>query len=192
MTLSTVTGASLRCSHLALLVRPRVRESCLSSSLYRNQVRRNTFCAQGGEVGEFNGTVMKIEPVVGSEGQSPLPRGAYLLSGGRRTGHCWQDFWALQGAWLGPIRSFLLDLEVLVNPAPGERLIIRLSYLPGRPQIFNWSQRKPPLMLKGRAFKFPGDSMQWSLLGLTGRHEQRNERDVGAPTKQAGYILASY
>lgn len=153
--------------------------------------KEHFLCARR-EVGEFNGTVMKIEPVVGSEGQSPLPRGAYLLSGGRRTGHCWQDFWALQGAWLGPIRSFLLDLEVLVNPAPGERLIIRLSYLPGRPQIFNWSQRKPPLMLKGRAFKFPGDSMQWSLLGLTGRHEQRNERDVGEQLGGSFYWLYRY
>lgn len=33
---------------------------------------------------------------------------------------------------------------------------------------FFFKEEKAPLMLKGQAFKFPGDFMQLSLLGLTG------------------------
>lgn len=189
------TNALLRCSFPALSLHPAGCKLCLSLSLLcGNQVRKNNLGAPGrGWIGEFNGTVMKIGPVVRDTVLSLKGLSIWWeMDRARLSGAPWDTKWVpLQGAWLGPTRSFLFFFFFLeasfcmqkfssLNPAPGQPLILRLSHLPGRPQVFSWLKRKASLILKRRAFKLPGDLMQLSLLGLTGWNEQGSEGSVGA------------
>ena len=185
MTLKMATNALLRCSFPALSLHPAGCKLCWSLSLlYGNQVRKNNLGAPGrGWIGEFNGTVMKIGPVERDTALSLKGLSIWWeMDRAGLSGAPWDTKWVpLQGAWLGPTRSFLLYAEILLlNPAPGQPLILRLSHLPGRPQVFNWLKRKASLILKRRALKLPGDLMQLSLLGLTGWNEQDSEGSVGA------------